>query len=261
MGRDRRRRPRRRPARLDRRHAPARQAQADLHPPHGLRRQRHRHQCRQGGAHRPASASRRSTTTTPAIRAASRSAPPAPSSTAASPSACGKGRRAHAAARPARPPAVRATCASTRAPSIRTRRRSPKSLDVGALNRKNVEGRLIMAETVQSLEATWSAPEAGRRRRSAEVRAEARRPGPRLRHRQAQGRGRPRLDQAGHRQDHRQRPRRRRLFRASGAAHDDRSSRSSSPNRDGQFDVVVHGRRAAACRARPARCATASPRR
>ena len=45
--------------------------------------------------------------------------------------------RAHAAARPARPSAASAICASTRVPSIRTRRSSPKSLDIAKMNRKN----------------------------------------------------------------------------------------------------------------------------
>ena len=46
-------RPRRRPPCLDHRHAPPRQAPAGLHPACRLRRQRRRHQCRQGRPHRP----------------------------------------------------------------------------------------------------------------------------------------------------------------------------------------------------------------
>jgi hypothetical protein len=49
VGRDRCEGPRRRPARLGRGDAAARQAQAGLHPPCRLRRQRHRHQRRSGG--------------------------------------------------------------------------------------------------------------------------------------------------------------------------------------------------------------------
>ena len=76
-----------------------------------------------------------------------------------------------------------------------------------------------MSDTMQSLDQL-SAAEDGRAG-SAEIRQEGRQAGPRLCHRQAQGRGRPRLDQARRRQDHRQHPRGRSLFRPSGAAHDD----------------------------------------
>ena len=61
--------------------AAARQAQADLHAARRLRRQRHRHQRRQGRADRQQASSRRSITGTPAISAASRSAPRSRSST------------------------------------------------------------------------------------------------------------------------------------------------------------------------------------
>ena len=74
--------------------------------------------------------------------------------------------------------------------------------------------------------------------RSAEIRQEARQAGPRLCHRQAQERRRPRLDQAGHRQDLVNGRDDRSLFRPSGAAHDHPASRWSRRNRDGQFDVV-----------------------
>ena len=76
-----------------------------------------------------------------------------------------------------------------------------------------------MAETMQSLDSSATlkpaAPEAP------EIRAEARQAGPRLRHRQAQERGRPRLDQAGLRQDRRQHPAGRGVLCAAGAAHAD----------------------------------------
>ena len=49
-----------------------------------------------------------------------------------------EGRGAHAAARPARPQAARQPARLSRAPSIRTRRRSPEMLDVAAMNRKNM---------------------------------------------------------------------------------------------------------------------------
>ena len=58
---------------------------ARLHPERRLRRLRRRDQRRQGEVHRPQAASRRSTTGTPATRAASRNAPPARSSTASFP--------------------------------------------------------------------------------------------------------------------------------------------------------------------------------
>ena len=62
-----------------------------------------------------------------------------------------------------------------------------------------------MAETMQSLEelSTLKPPAAPR---GAEICAEARQAGPRLCHRQTQGRGRARLDQARRRQDRHQRP-------------------------------------------------------
>ena len=65
------------------------------------------------------------------------------------------------------------------------------------------EGRL-MAETIQSLDQLSTLKPRGAR--GAEIRAEARQARPRLCHRQAQERGCARLDQAGRRQDHRQRP-------------------------------------------------------
>ena len=78
----------------------------------------------------------------------------------------------------------------------------------------------IMAETIQSLEQLSTLkPRAGTA--DPEIRPEGRQVRPRLCHRQAQGRGRPRLDQARRRQDHRQHPRGRSLFRPPGAAHDD----------------------------------------
>ena len=64
------------------------------------------------------------------------------------------------------------------------------------------EGRIIMAETIQSLDQLSQLKTGGAR--SAQAREEGRQVQPRLRHRQAQGRGRPRLDQAGRRQGHRQ---------------------------------------------------------
>ena len=118
----------------------------------------------------------------------------------------------------------------------------------------------VMAETINSLEDLGTASGCRRRSRCSGACAEARRAGPRLRHRQAQERHRPRLDQAGYRQDHGQRQGLQRLLRPPGAADDPaaadrrclraRTSTTSSP----PFPAAVSP-------ARPVRCVTASPRR
>ena len=103
------------------------------------------------------------------------------------------------------------------------RRSSRSSVDIGAMNRKNQE-RLRMAETVQSLEGL--SPRSSRRRlnteaqaRVPETRQAGRAPTP---NRQAQERRRPRLDQAGLRQNRRSTTRPgRSLLRPSGVAHAD----------------------------------------
>ena len=138
VDRDRRRGPRRRPPRLVHRHAPARQAQADLHAARRLRRQRHRHQRRQGGVHRPQARPARSTTGTPAIPAASRSAPRKSSSRAASPSASSR-RPSSACSRAARSAASR--CCNLRVykgAEHPHEAQQPETLDVAAMNPKNV---------------------------------------------------------------------------------------------------------------------------
>ena len=257
MGDDRRRRPRRRPARLDRRDAAARQAQADLHAPCRLRRQCHRHQCRQGGADRPQGASRKSTTSTPAISAASRSAPRSRSSPAASPSASSR-RPSSACCRAARSAASSsAICGSIRrrasargaaAGNARRRRHEPQEQE----DRVNGRDHPVARRAVDA--------QAGGRAAGAEICAEARQAGPRLCHRQAQERRRPRVDQARRRQDHRQRPPGRDLFRPSGAAHDDPAA--AGRRRAARASSTSSARcPAAAFPARPARCVTACRRR
>ena len=143
--------PRRRPSRLAHRHAAARQAQADLHAPCRLRRQRHRHQRREGGAHRPQARPDKvyyhHTGYPGRHQGAHREVR---SSRAASPSASSR-RPSSAWSRAARSAASSsATCASTRAPSIRMRPSSPRRSTSRALNRQEHEERLIMAETLQS---------------------------------------------------------------------------------------------------------------
>ena len=84
---------------------------------------------------------------------------------------------------------------------------------------------------------------------------QSRRQGPRLRHRQAQERGRPRLDKTRPRRDHRQRQGREDLFRAARAAHDFASAADGGQSRwtvrrhrdgtggglSGQAGAVRHG--------------------
>ena len=88
---------------------------------------------------------------------------------------------------------------------------NPETLDVRRPERQERAERLIMAETLNVASSACKARASARSREAAASHEpEARRPGPRLRHRQAQERHRPRLDQAGQRQDHHQRPRPRR---------------------------------------------------
>ena len=98
-----------------------------------------------------------------------------------------------------------AICASTRARTIRMWRRHPVTLDVASLNPQERKERLIMAESLSSLQDLKAANAAGAAG-GARPCAEARQARPRLCHRQAQGRRRPRLDQARLRQDHGQWP-------------------------------------------------------
>ena len=131
-----------------RRQPPARQAQADLHAARRLRRQRHRHQCREGGLHRQASVTDKvyywhtgypggikERTARQILEGKLPRARPR------------KGGRAHDPARPARPPADEATCASTRAPSTRTSRSSPRRSTSAQAEPQELEGLMTMAET------------------------------------------------------------------------------------------------------------------
>ena len=134
----------------------------------------------------------------------------------------------------------------------------PEKLDIARDEPQEQEGR-VMAETMQSARRAVFAQARGGAA-AAEIRAEARQAGPRLRHRQAQGRGRPRLDQDGRRQDHHQRSAGRDLFCPAGAAHDDPAA--AGRRRTGRANTTSSARfRAAGFPARPARCVTACPRR
>ncbi len=150
------------------------------------------------------------------------------------------------------------------APSIRMRRSSPSRSTSRAHEPQEQEERSDMADTTIKI-ARRPRRRGGRpacrtprtRSRVYAQKLDPRRAGPRLCHRQAQGRRRPRLDQARHRPDHRQRQGDERVFRPPGAADDHRPAVQVAANGDGQYDVIAPSP-AAACPARPARCATAS---
>jgi hypothetical protein len=109
------------------------------------------------------------------------------------------------------------------------------------------QGGCIMSDTVNSLSDLQGlirrCGHCGFRRRacrhpSAPLRQqEARQAGPRLCHRPPQGRRRPRVDQARHRQDHGQWPRSGSLFRASHAAPRHQPAVPVA-DREGQYDVI-----------------------
>ena len=136
----------------------------------------------------------RSTTGTPATPAASRSAPRASCSKAASPSACVE--KAVERMIPRGPLGRRQmknlrVYAGSEHPHVA---QQPETLDVARAERQEQEERLIMAElnSLADLGSRRCRRTAGR----SGPRPEARRPGPRLCHRQAQERHRPRLGQA-----------------------------------------------------------------
>ena len=126
------------------------------------------------------------------------------SSRASSPSASSK-RRSSACCRAVRSAACSSeTCGSIPGPEHPHEAQKPEPLDVARDESQEREECLTVSETIQSMEGLATlkpaAPEAPH------LRAEARCAGARLRHRQAQERGRPRLDQAGLRQDRGQHP-------------------------------------------------------
>ena len=259
VGADRRQGPGRRPPCLDHRDAAARQAQADLHPPYGLRRQRHRHQCRPRWCSPAASARRRSITTTPATSGGIKERTAKSILEGRFPGARRReGGGAHGAARSARPQADAQSARLSRAPSIRTRRSSPKCSTSAPMNPKNVRRPDPMAETLNSLQDLGE-PAAGRCR-SAAPRPEARR------HGRAYATGKRKNAVA-------------RVWIKPGTGkitgQCQRGSRPLSPARCCACDPAAagrrqprrpvrrhrHRRRAAGCPARPAPCVTASPRR
>ena len=162
------------------------------------------------------------------------------------------------------------------------RRPEPETLDVASHEPQEQGGRM-MSDNRQSLSdlADLTIGRAGRCRRPpaprsrepaapaaeprpgavrAAARAGARQAGPRLRHRPPQGRGRPRLAQARHRQDHGQRPRPGSLFRPSDAAPGHQPAVRRSPTARASTTSSAPST-AAGFRARPARSSTASARR
>ncbi len=93
---------------------------------------------------------------------------------------------------------------------------------------------------LKSLDALNSARQPRRPQAAAPVHVQKlRRPGPRLCHRQAQERGRPRLDQARHRQDHRQRQGICAAYFARPVLQMILRQPFIAANRDGQFDVIA----------------------
>ena len=169
----------------------------------------------------------------------------------------GEGRRAHAAQ--GKPPGPQAADPPAHLQRRRAPARGPEPRNhrVRRAERQERAERLMTMTptTAKGFDALQSLSSNPRRRRR-RPRAQDRRPGPRLRHRQAQERHRPRLDQAGQGQDHHQRPRPGDLLRPSGAAHDDRpaaaghrprrpvrrrSSRSQGSGLSGQAGAVRHG--------------------
>ena len=92
---------------------------------------------------------------------------------------------------------------------------NPEVLDLAAREPQEHPERLNMADLHFARPSSRDAVAARRSRRRPKREPQARQPGPLLRHRQAQGRGRPRLDQAGQRQGHRQRQGDERLLRPS----------------------------------------------
>ena len=204
----------------------------------------------------------RSIIATPAIRAASRNAPRRTILDGKYPRARGgKGRRAHdAEGGPLARQPVREAQASTPARSIRTRRRSPKTLDVGrstARTRGSTDHGRNRA-TLEGLAALKAGRRIDRRRltsrsstSSGRAYATGKRKNAVARVWVKPGNGKITVNAKDAR----------RVFRAPRAAHDAASSRSQSPNRAGPVRRHRARCRAAASRARPARCATASPRR
>src|SRR3979411_785510 len=94
----------------------------------------------------------------------------------------------------------------------------PEKVDIASMNRKNM--RAASDVGYHAVSRPVGVAEDGRSG-SAEIRQEGRQIWPRLCHRQAQGRGRPRLDQAGRRKDRGQQPRGRNPTRPPSAADDD----------------------------------------
>ena len=132
---------------------------------------------------------------------------------------------------------------STRAPSIRTTRRTPRSSTCAKLNRKNVEGLIAMAKPKPSTISPSLKP--ARYARAKRLGARPRRrsstsSGPRLRHRQAQERRGPRLDQARQGQDHRQRQGLKAYF-ARPVLQMLLAAAAQAANRLDQFDIIRHG--------------------
>jgi hypothetical protein len=255
---------RRAPVAVDHRQHPARQAQAELHPARRLRRPCRRHQRRQGEAspatswqnkvyyrHTGYAGGIKGVTAGQGLegrfpervleKAVERMIPRGP-----------LGRRQMRAPAP--------LCKGTEHPHAgsspsRTRRRFHESQE---------QGGCMMSDTVTLADlgnGTDGAEPCGSGSAAARLREQGSRcAGPRLCHRPPQGRHRPRLAEARHRQDHGQWPRSGSLFRPPDAAHRHQPAVPRSPTAKASMTSSPPSR-AAAFRARPARSSTASARR
>ena len=183
---------------------------ATFTPAHGRRRQHHRRQRRQGGAHRPQA---RAEDLLPPHRLSRRhqgALGQGRSSRGASPSACSR-RPSSACCRAARSAAQQ--LGNLRVYKGPDHPHAAQNPDVARRRRAELQEFAGAPDHGRDHTLLPRRPQPGgrrRRARGAAICAEARQARPRLRHRQAQERHRPRLDQARHGQDHRQRPRRRR---------------------------------------------------